>query len=99
MTAQVLWLFKKRLRFGLGEEVEEEEQLVAHIQVLDLVPALLALGKRHPCLDLLDKVGIKFSDPERGRSKCVIPFAAIKGQVSVCCFRSDKGDFLGLKVV
>ena len=97
-VAQVLWLFRKRVRVGM-EEGEEEERYYAHIRMMVMVSPTSALGEHHPCLDLMEEMGIQFGDPEGSGAEMVIKYTQITNQVSVCPFSSINGRYLGVKVV
>ena len=98
VAAQIQWLFKKRLRLqtdgGDGEEV-----YYAHIRKIDTVESAVALGEGHPCLELMDEIGMLFGKPGDDGREMVIRLADIRCQLSVCPFKSIKGTFLGLKTL
>ena len=98
LVAQVLWLFKKRIRFHT-EQDDGEELYFAHIRQIEVVEAAVALGTNHPCLALLDEIGVMFGRPGGHGRELVVPFNAIRFQLSVCTFQSLNGTFWGLKTV
>jgi len=98
VIAQVLWLFKKRVRVGL-EKDEEEERYYAHIRLMVMVSPTFALGSNHPCLDLMEEIGIKFGDPDGKGAEMVINYTQITNQVSLCPFSTINGKYLGVKVL
>ena len=59
----------------------------------------VALGEGHPCLELMDEIGMLAGKPGDNGREMVIRFADVRCQVSVCPFKSIKEAFLGLKTL
>uniref|UniRef100_V5GTT2 Uncharacterized protein n=1 Tax=Kalmanozyma brasiliensis (strain GHG001) TaxID=1365824 RepID=V5GTT2_KALBG len=70
LVAQILWLFKKRIRFNTDGEAGEDIYF-AHVRSIEMVEAVDALGAGHPGLDLMDEIGLMFARPGEGGTEMV----------------------------
>jgi hypothetical protein len=95
VAVQIIWIFE--LPPTLLDTIGGESKYV-HVRLFPLVPKEAVLGATHPCASHFDRLSMIFTRPNATAPEKVLPISMLRLQVVVVPFRTQRGDFFGLKL-